>query len=70
MCRIILQRNDVFECMRSNSLPHYIFHCFSPEQCAIKIIYKKKAPRQYLAKFLPREVKALRRVRGHPNVVG
>ena len=70
MYRIILQCNEICEGMRSNSLPHYILSCFSLEQCAIKIIYKTKAPRPYLAKFLPREVKALRRVRGHPNVVG
>jgi len=35
---------------------------------AIKVIDKRKAPAGYLAKFLPREIDALRAVH-HPNIV-
>ncbi len=35
---------------------------------AIKIISKKKAPDDYLAKFLPREIQVLKRLR-HPNCI-
>ena len=35
---------------------------------AVKIICKKKAPEDFLSKFLPREIKVLKRLR-HPHVV-
>ena len=37
-------------------------------QVAVKIISKAKAPKGYLAKFLPREIAALRRLK-HKNIV-
>ena len=38
-------------------------------QVAIKIILKKKAPQDYITKFLPREVAVMRQL-NHPNIIG
>lgn len=38
------------------------------KKVALKIINKKKAPRDFLSKFLPRELDVLRMVR-HPNII-
>ncbi|XP_068732738.1 testis-specific serine/threonine-protein kinase 3-like [Montipora capricornis] len=38
-------------------------------QVAIKIIIKKKAPQDYLTKFLPREIAVMKQL-NHPNVIG
>ena len=38
-------------------------------QVAIKIITKKKAPQDYLKKFLPREIAVMKQL-NHPNVIG
>lgn len=38
-------------------------------QVAIKIITKKKAPQDYLTKFLPREISVMKQL-NHPNIIG
>ena len=38
-------------------------------QVAIKIITKKKAPQDYLKKFLPREIAVMKQL-NHPNIIG
>ncbi|PFX32489.1 testis-specific serine/threonine-protein kinase 3-like [Stylophora pistillata] len=38
-------------------------------QVAIKIIMKKKAPQDYITKFLPREITVMKRLK-HPNIIG
>eukprot|EP00730_Choanoeca_flexa_P001625 TRINITY_DN10714_c0_g1_i1.p1 TRINITY_DN10714_c0_g1~~TRINITY_DN10714_c0_g1_i1.p1 ORF type:complete len:409 (+),score=72.45 TRINITY_DN10714_c0_g1_i1:232-1458(+) len=44
-----------------------VIHRATQQKYAVKIISKTKAPNGYLAKFLPREISALRRLR-HPHV--
>lgn len=38
-------------------------------QVAIKIILKKKAPQDYITKFLPREISVMKQIK-HPNIIG
>lgn len=38
-------------------------------QVAIKIVMKKKAPQDYITKFLPREISVMKQL-SHPNIVG
>ena len=38
-------------------------------QVAIKIIIKKKAPQDYITKFLPREIAVMKQL-NHPNIIG
>lgn len=38
-------------------------------QVAIKIILKKKAPQDYISKFLPREISIMKQL-SHPNIIG
>lgn len=38
-------------------------------QVAIKIILKKKAPEDYITKFLPREISVMKKIK-HPNIIG
>lgn len=38
-------------------------------QVAIKIIIKKKAPQDYITKFLPREIAVMKKLK-HPNIIG
>ena len=38
-------------------------------QVAIKIIIKKKAPQDYMTKFLPREIAVMKKLK-HPNIIG
>lgn len=38
-------------------------------KCAIKVINRNKAPKDFLRKFMPREIKILKQVR-HPNIIG
>ena len=38
-------------------------------QVAIKVILKKKAPQDYITKFLPREISVMKQL-SHPNIIG
>ncbi|KAJ7328127.1 hypothetical protein OS493_025531 [Desmophyllum pertusum] len=38
-------------------------------QVAIKIVMKKKAPQDYITKFLPREISVMKQL-SHPNIIG
>ena len=37
-------------------------------KCAIKVINKRKAPKDFLQRFLPRELEILKTIK-HPNVI-
>ena len=44
--------------------------CMVFSQVAIKLVCKKKAPQEYLTKFMPREIDSLNATCRHHNVVG
>ena len=44
------------------------YHQNTKRKCALKIINRRKAPREFQNKFLPRELSVMKRVK-HENIV-